>query len=53
MSEEAIIFFMISFGLLIVICILFIIFVIRLSGRITREEEYERMEQIHRKRNTK
>ena len=53
MSEEGIIFFIISFGLLFILCLLFIIFIIRLSGRITREEEDERVDEIFRKRNTK
>mgnify|MGYP003322763207 CR=1 FL=1 len=37
-SEEALIFLIISFGLLILIDIVFIIFCVILSGRIDREE---------------
>lgn len=53
MSETALIFFIISFGLIIIIDIVFIIFCIIMSGRISREEENERVEEIFRKTNTK
>ena len=53
MSETALIFFIISFGLIIIVDILFIIFCIITSGRIAEEEENERVKEIHRKRNTK
>lgn len=54
MSETALIFFIISFGLIIIIDIVFIIFCVLMSGRISREEEEnERVEKIYRKRNSK
>lgn len=53
MSETALIFFIISFGLIIIIDIVFIVFCIIMSGRISEEEENERVEKIYRKRNSK
>lgn len=47
MSETALIFFIISFGVIIIMDIVFIIFCCTLSGRISREEEYERTRKIH------
>lgn len=53
MSETALIFFIISFGLIIIIDIVFIVFCVIMSGRISEEEENERVEKIYRKRNSK
>ena len=53
MSETALIFFIISFGLIIIIDIVFIIFCVIMSGRVAEEEENERVKEIYRKRNTK
>ena len=48
MSETSLIFFIISFGLIIIIDIVFIIFCVIMSGRYNREEEeYERTKKIH------
>ena len=52
MSETALIFLIISFGLLILIDIVFIIFCITISGRISKEEEYARIKEIHQQRDT-
>ena len=53
MSETALIFFIISFGLIIIVDILFIIYCIVVNSRLSREEEDERVEEIFRKRNSK
>lgn len=47
MSETALILLIISFGLLILIDIVFIIFCITISGRISKEEEYARDKEIY------
>lgn len=54
MSETALIFFIISFGLIIIIDIVFIVFCCIMSGRCERwEEEYERTRKIHKQRKPK
>ena len=53
MSETALIFFIISFGLIIILDILFILHCIIVNEKLSREEEDERVEEIFRKRNSK